>query len=570
MHTSEQLLHIVVLLLAAVAIVGTFRFIRISPVLGYLVAGTIIGPFGFGFIQEHDYAKGIAEFGVIFLLFIIGLELSFERLRSMRTHVFGFGGAQCIITATIVALLFIGFGGDATAAFIIGGGLALSSTAIVLQVVSEQGEKSSQVGRLSLATLILQDLAVIPLLVFVSLVSEGGSLLSAVSDATLKAAIALTVIFVAGRLLLRPLFRLIASMDNTELFTATTMLVVLGVSAATSIAGLSPALGAFMAGLLVAETEFKPQVESDILPFKGLLLGFFFMSVGMSLNLEMLTNKFVDIIGLAIALMATKALIIMGLCRVFGFGLSTAIHSGLLLSQGSEFAFVLFALANNQGILSDEISQILLVVITVSMALTPLIAQLGKKIAHTLEQHALSRPRMMIDETLDLSQHVIISGYGRVGHTVARLLEAENISYVAIDMDSFLVAKERKSGIPAYYGDTTRLHVLNALGIARARALIITHTDIRVALQTIAVVREINPELPIITRARNIEQVQKLEKAGANLAVAEMFEVSLQLGGALLKHVGVNEYEISRIIDMFRAEDYALTRSAEKLPTGAN
>jgi CPA2 family monovalent cation:H+ antiporter-2 len=359
-------------------------------------------------------------------------------------------------------------------------------------------------------------------------------------------------------------------MESTELFTATTMLVVLGVAAATSIAGLSPALGAFIAGLLVAETEFKPQVESDILPFKGLLLGFFFMSVGMSLNLDMMLDKFAGIIGLAVALMATKALIIMGLCRVFGFGLSTAVHCGLLLSQGSEFAFVLFALASSQNMLSSDLSQILLVVVTVSMALTPLIAQLGKKFAHMLEQHALSRPRMMIEETLDLSHHVIISGYGRVGHTVARLLEAENITYSAIDMDSFLVAKERKAGVPVFYGDTTRIHVLNALGIGRARALIITHTDVRVALQTIAVVREINPELPIITRAKNIEQVQKLERAGANLAVAEMFEVSLQLSGALLKHLGVNEYEISRIIDMFRAEDYALTRSAEKLPSGAN
>ncbi len=569
MHSSEQLLQIVILLAAAVMIVGIFRVIRLSPVLGYLVAGMLIGPFGLKLINDVEASNGIAEFGVIFLLFLIGLELSFERLRSMRTQVFGFGGAQFLITAAVIVFFFMGLGGEGMAAIIIGGGLALSSTAIVLQVVSEQGERSSQVGRLSLATLILQDLAVIPLLVLVSLASQSGSLWLAISDATMRALVCLVAIFIAGRTLLRPLFRFIAAMDNTEIFTATTMLVVLGVSMATTYAGLSPALGAFMAGLLVAETEFKPQVEADILPFKGLLLGFFFMSVGMSLNLQMLIDAFLSIVGLTVALMSVKALIIMGLCRVFGFGLSTAVHSGLLLSQGSEFAFALFALADKQGILDRDTSQVLLVVVTMSMALTPIIAQLGRKIAHTLEQHAISRPRLMVEETLDLSHHVIVSGFGRVGHTVARLLEAENIRYVAIDMDSFLVAKERKAGLPAYYGDTTRLHVLNALGITRARALIITHSDIRVALQTITTVREMNPELPIIARAKNIEQVQKLEKAGANLAVAEMFETSLQLGGALLKSVGINEYEISRIIDMFRAEDYALTRSAEKESTTA-
>jgi CPA2 family monovalent cation:H+ antiporter-2 len=254
----------------------------------------------------------------------------------------------------------------------------------------------------------------------------------------------------------------------------------------------------------------------------------------------------------------------MALCRVFGFSLSSAIHAGLLLSQGSEFAFILFSLAGAQGVLDHDLTQMLLVVITISMALTPLIAELGKKTAQTLERYAISRPESMLEETLDLSHHVIISGFGRVGHTVARLLEIENIRFVAIDIDSFLVAKERKSGVPVYYGDTTRVHVLNALGIQRARAVIITHSDTRIAMQTIATVRELNRDIPIISRAKNLEQVQKLEKAGADLAVAEMYETSLQLGGALLKSIGVNEYEVSRIIDMFRAEDYMLTRSAEK------
>jgi len=565
MHESNHLLQIVILLCAAVLIVAVCRIIKLSPVIGYLAAGAAIGPFGLKMIEDVETTTGIAEFGVIFLLFLIGLELSIDRLRGMRKHVFGFGGAQMLLSAGIFGAFYMGFGGAAPTAIIIGGGLALSSTAIVLQVISEQGEKSSQIGRLSLAILILQDLAVIPLLVLVPMLGdEKNSLMFSVVTAAFKASIGLSVIFVAGFLLLRPLFRFVAKLENTELFTATTMLVVLGVAELTSAAGLSPALGAFMAGLLVAETEFKPQVEADILPFKGLFLGLFFMTVGMSLNIDMLYTNFLNIIGLTLLLMVSKAIVIMALCRAFGFSLSTAIHSGLLLSQGSEFAFILFSLAAQQGVLNVHVSHVLLVVITMSMAITPLVAHFGKKVAMTLEKYSLSRPETMIEETLDLSHHIIISGYGRVGHTVAQLLEAEHINYVAIDMDSFLTSRERKRGSPVYYGDTTRVHVLNALGISRARAVIVTHNDTRVALQTITTIRELNRDIPIIARAKNIEQVQKLEAAGANLAVAEMFEVSLQLGGALLKSVGITDLEVSRILDVFRAEDYAITRASEK------
>jgi monovalent cation:H+ antiporter-2, CPA2 family len=565
MRHAINLSDIVILLSAAVLIVGIFRAVRISPVLGYLAAGTLIGPFGLSLISEVEIATSIAEFGVIFLLFLIGLELSFERLRSMRKHVFGFGTAQVALTSMLFALFFLGLGGTETAAIIIGGGLALSSTAIVLQVISEQNEKSSQVGRLALAILILQDIAVIPLLVFVSMIAIPDRELSEVLlETVFKAFACISSIFILGRLLLRPLYRFIASLENTELFSATTLLVLLGVAWLSSLAGLSPALGAFLAGLLIAETEFKPQVEADILPFKQLLLGLFFMTVGMSLDLHMLLDRFASIIGLTIALMGVKALIIMSLCRIFRFNLSIAIHVGLLLSQGGEFAFILFKLAGENKLINNDLAQILLVVVTMSMALTPLIAELGKKIATALEKMSISRPETMIEETVDLRNHVIVSGFGRVGHTVAKLLESENVPYVVIDIDSLMVSRERKAGLPVYYGDSGRVHVLKALGVERARALIITHNDTRVALQTIAAVRDITPDLPIVARAKNLEKVQKLERAGANLAVAEMFEVSLQMGGALLKEVGISDHEITRIIDIFRAQDYALTRTAEK------
>ncbi len=570
MQESLHLTEIVILLSAAVLMVGLFRALKLSPVLGYLVAGTAIGPYGFSLISDVHSTAGFAEFGIIFLLFLIGLELSFDRLRSMRKHVFGFGGAQVVMTSLVIGALFTYYSDGIDIALIIGGGLALSSTAIVLQVIAEQNEKSSQVGRLALAVLILQDLAVIPLLIFVTVLGSGtGSISSELGAAAIKAAVGLVLIFTIGKLVLRPLFRLIASLENTELFTATTIFVVLGVAWITHSAGLSAALGAFMAGLLVAETEFKHQVESDILPFKGLLLGLFFMTVGMSLNIEMLIDKFASIIGLTIALMATKAFIIMLLCRAFNFSLSAAVHTGLLLSQGGEFTFVLFSLAGENDLIPNDLTQILLVMVTVSMALTPLAAELGNRLAQHIDKKTPADPQQVLEETLDLAHHVIICGYGRVGHTVSDLLENENMPYVAIDMDSYMVSRERKGGVPVYYGDSARAHVLNALGIKRAEAVIITHNDIRVALQTIATVRDLNADIPIIARAKNLDQVQKLERAGANLAVAEMFEVSLQMGGALLKSIGIADHEITRIIDIFRAEDYALTRTAEKEPGAA-
>lgn len=565
MHEHYALFHIAIFLCAAVISVALGRMLKLSPVVGYLGAGALLGPFGVNLVSDPETTNNIAEFGVIFMLFLIGLELSLERLSSMRKHVFGFGGAQVLITGGIFGALVFGLGSSATTAFIIGGGLALSSTAVVLQVIQEQAEKSSQVGRLALAILILQDLAVIPLLVFVSLIKTQGTNFSDILiDAAFNAVTGIVFIFSLGYLFLRPLFRFIASLENTELFTATALLVVLGAASLSSMAGLSAELGAFVAGLLIAETEFKPQVESDVLPFKGILLGLFFITVGMSLNIDMLMDHFISIIGLCFVLMTIKAMIIMALCRIFHFSLSTALHVGLLLSQGSEFAFALFSLAASQGALDASLAQILLVVITVSMTITPVIASFGKRMASKMEKHSTTRHDTMIEETIDLKQHIIICGYGRVGHTVAQLLEEENIGYAAIDMDSLLTSRERRRGIPVYYGDTTRVHVLKALGIARARAVIVTHNDTRVALNTIQTIRELNPELPIVARAKNIDQVKKLEAAGANLAVADMFEISLQLGAALLKSVGIADLEVNRILEIFRAEDYAITRASEK------
>lgn len=565
MQETPHLPEIVILLSAAVVIVALFRLLRISPLLGYLAAGMLIGPYGVGIIEHVEATSTFAEFGVLFLLFLIGLELSIDRLRMMRRHVFGFGTAQLIVTALILSAMLNAYGIKPEIILLLGSALALSSTAVVLEVLQEQGERSSQVGRLSLAVLILQDLAVIPLLVIVpylgSPVSEIGNELFGTG---IKALGALILIFILGRLFLRPAFRFIASLESNELFSATALLVVLGTSTATYAAGLSAAMGAFMAGLLIAETEFRHQVEADILPFKGLLMGLFFMTVGMSLDLRLFEEEMGFVLGASAALMASKAVIIILLCRAFGFGLGASIQAGLVLAQGGEFAFVLFKLADAEGAMPTADAQLWMVVVTITMALTPPVAFLGKWIARRIGQQTVRRMTSSIaEETLDIKNHVVICGFGRVGHTIARLLEAENIRYIALDVNAGAVAAERLRGQPVYYGDGSRSHVLKAIGIERASAVIITHSDIRTSRQTILSVREFTRDIPVIARAKNIEQVQRLESAGANMAVAEMFETSLQLGGALLRTMDIGDHEVSRIIEVFRAEDYALTRMAE-------
>lgn len=565
MHQIPHLPQIVMLLAAAVLSVALCKRAKISSVIGYLCAGALIGPYALGLIQTADATNAFAEFGVVFLLFLIGLELSFQRLIKMRLHVFGFGTLQCVATAFVIGIVLTWFGHTPSVALLIGGALALSSTAVVLEYLQETGERSSQVGRLALAVLILQDLAVIPLLIAVPYLARGeGSFAEALARAGLNAVLALGMMFALGYALLRPAFRFIASLDSHDLFFATALLLVVGMSWLTYSLGLSLALGAFLAGLMMAETEFRPQVEADILPFKGLLLGLFFMTVGMALNLEIVFQHFGLILLGSLGLMIGKAIIIILLCRAFGFGLAASVNAGVLLSQGGEFAFVLLSLASAEGVVPASTAQVTIVIVTFTMALTPLAAMLGKWIAARLNQSTMARSTATIsEEMLDITDHVVIAGFGRVGHTVARLLEAENIRYVAVDMNAESVNKERMNGMPVYYGDASRMHVLKAIGLERARAVIITHSDTRFARQTIQTIRELSSELPIVARAKNIEQVRRLERVGANLAVAEMFETSLQLGGALLKQLDVADHEVNRIIEMFRESDYALTRSAE-------
>ncbi|MEQ9115921.1 MAG: cation:proton antiporter [Rickettsiales bacterium] len=572
MHDLSFLPNILLILATAVVIVVIFRKFHLSPVLGYFVAGAAIGEHGFNIVTAKE-TEVFGEFGVVFLLFAIGLELTFERLKSMRTHVFGFGGLQVAITSAVIFALAYFFNIDSKAAIVIGGGFALSSTAIVLQVVGEQRRQSTQVGRLSLAVLLMQDFAVVPLLVLIPLLAGTGGVSDDLGNlmgmAMVRAVFALLLIFVAGRLFLRPIFRLINSTitsKNNELFIAATLLIVLTSAWVTDKLGLSMALGAFVAGLLVAETEYHLQAEESIMPFKSLLLGLFFMTVGMSLNLKLIVQE-VNVIALSsLALIMIKFLIIMGLGLLFRFNLGTAIHAGLMLAQGSEFAFIMFGMAVDQKIIAGHAGQILMIVVTITMALTPLLSMIGDFISDKLDK----KDRMDHDEinkdVADLDNHVIIIGFGRVGKMVARLLEAEKVNYIAVDINSNHVIHERKEGFPLYLGDASNAELLKAVGIERSKSVILTIDNRVTSKKCTKVIRENMNDLPIVVRSKDLSDEEDWYKAGASMIVPETYETGLQMGGAVLKSVGISENEVSRIKNQFRKGNYIMALDEESEP----
>lgn len=561
MPESQHLPVVIILLAAAVVAVSLFRRLHISPVLGYLVAGAIIGPGGIGLISDIHGTTAIAELGVVFMLFIIGLELSWSRLTSIRKQAFWLGVLQVVATAAFIATVAVIAGCRTETAIIIGGGLALSSTALVMQLIEENNKKATQLGRLSLAVLLVQDLAVVPMLVLVpALANNKEGIAIELLIVIAKAGVALALIFVLGRIILRPLYRMIASLSNPEIFTALTLLVVLGTGWLTYQTGLSLALGAFIAGLLMAETEYRHQVEADVMPYKGLLLGLFFMSVGMAADLRVVMHNLPLVVGGAVLLLAVKGLFIFVLCRLLGFGQETRIQAATLLAQGGEFTFILFRLAGDNNFLAADTAQLLTIVVIVSMALTPMLAALGRTLTNTLEYKRRRKAEDSVSEIMDVHDHVIILGFGRVGQTIAKLLSTENIHYVALDMQIGTVAKAKKIGLPVYYGDSSRREVLNAVGIERASSVIVTLKDPLAAENAVRAVRAAAPQIPIVARALDLSRLLMLEKAGANVAVSEMFETSLQLGGALLKSLGIADQEIVRIMKLFRDRDYALAQ----------
>ena len=546
------------ILAAAIIVVPLFRRLRVTPVLGYLFAGVVIGPHALGLVQDVDAVETLAEFGVVFLLFAIGLELSLDRLLAMRLHVFGMGTLQVVITGGLLFALgrLAGLGG--VEAFVLSGALALSSTAVVLRMLEEQGASRTQAGRMALAVLLLQDLAVVPLLTVVPLLGrEGGALLPSLGVAAAKALAAMLLIVVTGRMLLRPLLRTVAAARTPELFTGITLFLALGVSWLTGRAGLSMALGAFLAGLLISETEYRHQVEGDIEPFRGLLLALFFMTIGMEIDVRLLAQNAPMVVGGVLVLIAVRASVVAGLARAFGLAPGTAVFLGLSLAQAGEFAFVLVTLAMAGGALPAPLGGVALLAVALSIALTPLLMRLGHAASRRMRRQAAGDPMAeLAGEARDLRRHVLILGLGRAGRTVVRVLEAHGTEFVGLDLDPDTVAADRARGMPVFYGDGTRAEVLRAAGLGRAAGVIVTLDDADSATRAVRAVRAEDEHIPIMVRARDTGQCGPLAVAGATGVIPELMEGSLQLGGRLLLALGEPRDEVEAVLADLRENSY--------------
>ncbi|EDP64690.1 Glutathione-regulated potassium-efflux system protein kefB [alpha proteobacterium BAL199] len=549
-----------VFLAAAVLVAPLLRRLKFSLVLGYLAAGAVIGPYALGMVEDVEATRELADIGVVFLLFAIGLELSLERLKVMRRLVFGLGAGQVAATGLAVAIAGVALGYDAATSAVVGAALALSSTAFVLQLMAERGELATRQGRAAFAVLLFQDLAVVPILVVVPLVARGGdteSIAIALALTLLKAAVALAIIVIAGRQLLRPLYHVIASANAPEVFTAMTLLVVLGIGWATQMVGLSMALGAFLAGLLLSESEFRHQVEADIEPFRGILLGLFFMTVGMTIDLGLAIREFGGVLIFLAGFVALKLLVVVGIAMAVRMPFAAALRTGALLAQGGEFAFVILGLAETHSLMPDGLSDQLFLVVAISMATTPVVVWLAGRVGDLLEHRQNQSMGAGDDDGLtEWDDHVIIAGFGRVGRTVARLLDAKLVPYVALDTDAQRVRDGRRAGQPVFYGDASRQEVLRRLGGERARAVVVTLTTSGMAVdRTVTYLHARFPELPIYARARDAVHARRLEELGAEGTVLETLEASLQLGGEVLRRSGTDWQDIEELIRQLRFVD---------------
>ncbi len=555
MHDITYLHDIIILLFASVAIVIIFKQFGLSPALGYLVAGAAIGPFGFGFLTSTETTKSIAELGVVFLLFAIGLELTFSRLMAMKKYVLGFGSLQVIVTSIAISYICCEFFNmSLQTALVIGSALSLSSTAIVMQVIAEHAEQSTRVGRLSFSILLMQDLAVIPILVLLPLLTknEDINVFHALGGAVVDAIIAMAIIVAIGRSMLKPIYRLIAQSKSDVLFLSFTLIVILGSSYLSNSMGLSFALGAFVAGLMVAETEYKYRVEEEILSLKSLLLGLFFMTRGMSFDCDLLISSLPYIVMVSIALIFIKTAVIVILCKLFRFPIAPAIHTGLLLSQGGEFAFVVFLMAVKQRFMEDDISQFLMTVVTFTMALTPLLAAMGRKIKSHIYTKEVLHDNNLRREIGDISKHIIVIGFSKVGRIVSFILRKKSMNYLILENNHRAVRLEKNNGYNIYYGDAMNIDILRHIGIEKAESVIITMDDEIACIKITRFIHENFPNTLVITKSETINNADRFRKVGASLVISKNLETGLQLSHAALSSAGIKDSEIKSTLSAFR------------------
>lgn len=563
-----ELSHILILLAITVAIILGFQRLRIPTSLAYLLVGLVLGPHTPGVVMEPGPIQAVAEFGIVFLLFTIGLNFSLPQIHALRHQVLGLGTGQVVLTTAVVGLLAWALGLPAAAAFLVGAVFAQSSTTIISKQLTEQGEDGSRHGRLGTAMSVFQDVTAVPFVVIIPVLgtAAGAAQLGGVLGwALLKAVLALLLVFFLGRWLLRPLFHWVSRNRSAEVFTLAVLLVALAAGWVTHALGLSMAFGAFLAGMVLGETEFRHQVESTIRPFRDVLLGLFFIGIGMLINPAVLPQIWhLALLG-ALALLVLKVLVVVAIVRASGIEASTAWRTALILAVGGEFGFALLALALQGNVIDARLGQVVLSSVLFSMVLAPFLIRFNGALARRLagaapapDTHDLPRPEE--SACAGLQGHVIVCGYGRIGQSVGNFLEAEGLDYVALDLDPARVREAHRAGEPVYYGDASENGVLELVGLARARLLVISSEDTGAALRILEYVRLHQPGLRVMVRTRDESQVEVLRAAGASEVVPETLEAGLMIATQVLRVLGVPAQRVAQLMDEQRSAKYRLLR----------
>lgn len=565
----DKLSQILLLLGVAVAVVVLFQRLRIPSSLGYLLVGFILGPHTIGPVVDVPQIERLAEFGIVFLLFTIGLNFSLPQLHALRHQVLGLGTGQVVLTTALVGLAAWMVGVPAAAAFVIGAVFAQSSTTIISKQLAEQNEENSRHGRLAVALTIFQDVTAVPFVVVIPVLGVAASadaLGHALGWALAKAIVVFALVFFVGRWLLRPLFHIVAARRSAEVFTLTVLFIALLAAWTTHQMGLSLAFGAFLAGMMLGETEFRHQVESTIRPFRDVLLGLFFVGIGMLFDPASLPQIWHWALLGAAVLMISKILLVAFIVRHVDIDPLTAWRTGLLAAVGGEFGFALVALAMNAGAIDAYLGQIALTSVLFSMIAGPFLIRYNHALALHLvpapphAEETTESPQVNPEAAAHLRNHVIICGYGRIGQSVAHFLQEEKIPYIALDLDSVRVREAHTAGEPVYYGDATERDILEALGLERARLVVISHDDVSAALQVLAHLRSARPNLPVMVRTRDESQVEELQNAGALEVVPETLEAGLMIASQALLLLDVPLSRVMRRIQEQRSGRYHLMR----------
>ena len=550
---SHYLADIIVLLVAAVIAVPVFQKIKLGAVPGFLVSGVIVGPSGLGLIDNVSEIGHLAEIGVVLLLFVIGIELKPSRLWLMRRMVFGLGTCQVLLTGALLGGIgYFVFDVSIQAAMLIGPALALSSTAFVLQLLTEQKSLTSTYGRTSFSVLLLQDLAVVPLLALVPLLTMPElSIGKDIGLALVESVLILGLIVLVGRYLLHPILHRVALSGNSEVFTASAVLIVLGTALVTEHIGLSMAMGAFLAGLFISDSSYRHQVIAEVQPFRGLLLGIFFMSMGMSLNLNLLLATPMVSVALVLALIIVKVIVLFPMAYLFGLKTKTSLAVALIMAQSGEFALVLFSLAYQADLFSENLFQHLLLVVLLSMLFTPVLAHFAKGLSK--EKRKIEHDT--VKEELPVAP-VVLAGFGRVGHRIGEIFSIAEIPFIALDSDASIVEEEKRKGHPIFYGDVCNPKILKAAGASNAKVIIVTLNDFEAAEELVLTLRKIYPNVSIYVRGHSLSNCIELKRLGASGVVSENLEASLELARMALGNIGFENSKKEKILEEFHRDYY--------------